>query len=263
MHPHRAHPEGMYYFVFGGLFVVGLYLFLKGFRVYWKFRVLEDVPLTAIRGVAMGFVRVRGRATGEEVLTSPVSNLPCYYYNLHVEKWMVDKSENRGHWVPWRRDSDAVPFYLEDETGKVLVYPRGAELDLARSARTVIDGELPEKLGGRTSSEPSDPNLELLRGMAAIGTPREAGRYLLTEHAIFAGADYDLAGTCFPNPLFKADSDRNMIKKGKTDATFVISDRQSADVTRHLDLVAMLHIYGGALLAVVSASLIVVLAWTT
>ena len=257
----------MFYFVFAGLFVVGLYLFLKGFRVYWKFRVLDNVPLTAIRGLAMGFVRVRGRATGDEVLNSPVTNQPCYYYKLQVEKWNIDKSENKGWWAPWRRESDAVPFYLEDETGKVLVYPRGAELDLARSARTVIDGELPEKLGGRMSSEAmadaSDANLELLRGMAMLGSHSEAGRYLLTEHAIFAGADYDLAGSCFSNPLSKGEGDRNLVKKGTADATFVISDRQSDDVTRRLDLLAVLHIYGGALLAVVSASLIVVLAWAT
>lgn len=264
---HTAHPELIFYVLLGGTLAVGLYYFFKGFRVYWKFRLLENVPLIAIRGVAMGFVRVRGRASGEEVLTSPVSNQPCYYYKLLVEKFTKDK-DNREWWVVWRNDSDAVPFYLEDETGKVLIYPRGAELDLSRSARVLVAGELPDKLGGRIEpasvEEARDPELNLYRAMATLGAGGpEVGRYRLTEHAIFSGADYDLAGTCFPNPLSKGDGDRKMIKKGKTDETFVISDRSSAGVTQRLDLVATLHIYGGALLAVVSAALITLVAWRT
>lgn len=253
----------MFYFVLAGLFVTGLYLFIKGFLVYWEFRVLQNIPLRAIRSVAMGLVRVRGRATGEESLTSPVSHQPCYYYNMVVEKWSKD-AHDRECWVPWMRDSDAVPFCLEDETGKVLVYARGAELDLARKIQTVMVGELPETLGGRSarSSEAPTPELELVRSMALIGSKREVGRYRLTEHCILDGLPYEVTGTCAQNPVPKGESDRNMIKKGKTDSTFVISDRESGEVERYLDLRALAYIFGGAVLAVASAALAVLLVWT-
>ncbi|HLW80276.1 MAG TPA: GIDE domain-containing protein [Terriglobia bacterium] len=263
MRPHspHAHPELIFYVVFSMLFAAGIYLFIKGFRVYWEFRLLRNIPLTAIRGVAMGLVRVRGRATGDETLTSPVSHQPCYYYRLVVEKWAKD-AHDREWWALWMRDSDAVPFYLEDETGKVLVYARGAELDLTRNIQTVIVGELPENLGGRSSEAPT-PDQELIRSMALIGSPRDVGRYRLTEHCILGGVPYDVTGTCAANPVPKGESDSNMIKKGLRDATFVISDRTSAGVEMRLDLRAIACIYGGAVLAVVSAVLTVLLAWNS
>src|SRR2546430_16643446 len=43
-------------------FGAGLYSFLKGFRIYREYRILEDTPEVPIRGVAMGLIHVRGQA---------------------------------------------------------------------------------------------------------------------------------------------------------------------------------------------------------
>jgi hypothetical protein len=276
MRPPQEHLERLFYVLFAGMFGGGIYAFIRGFRVYWEFRVLENIPLTPIRGLAMGLVRVRGRAAGDEWLTSPVSNQPCYYYKVVVEKWERDPQNKAFYWAPWTKDSDAVRFYLSDETGRVSVYPRGAELDLDQTVRTVINGELPSALTSASARregpavEPAtsnpvatDANVELLRSMALVGSRPEVGRYRLTEHCILPEVWYDVTGTCVQNSLAKDVSDRNMIKKGTREPTFVISDKESREVEKRLDRRAVAYIFGGAFLAVASAALILLLAWTS
>ncbi len=279
MRPPEQHPERLlylFYLSFAAMFGSGIFLFLKGFRVYWQFRVLENIPLTAIRGLAMGLVRVCGRATGDEWLTSPVTRQPCYFYKVVVERWETS-GRKEAYWVPWRKDSDSVRFYLEDQTGKVLVYARGAELDLAQTVRTVIDGELPETLmsgsvrcvGPTEAAESSPgepeatPDLELVRSMALAGRKPEVGRYRLTEYCILPEVWYDVTGTCVQNSVARDESDRNLIKKGTKDPTFVISDKESREVEKRLDRRAVAYIFGGALLAAASAALILIVAWTS
>jgi hypothetical protein len=283
IHP-PLHPEPISYILFVALFGLGAYLFAKGFRVYWKFRVLENLPLSPLRSVAMGLVRVRGRATGDEVLTSPVTQQPCYYYKMMIDKWETD-ARNRSYWMLYRRDSDAVQFYLEDETGRATVYPRGAELDLMRTAQTIFVGQLPETLMSssmRLTELPDSDNPpvvdaataaaaakeeaveELARSMAMIGaTPAQGGRFRLRESCILPGVSYDVTGTCVQNPLAKDPGDRNLIKKGTNDPTFMISDKPSQMVEWRLDLRALAHIFGGAFLMILSAGLALLMYATT
>src|SRR5690348_3073485 len=114
---------------FGG----GLFSFLRGFKVYREFRVIEDTPQMPIRSIAMGLVNVRGKAQGEEKILSPVTHSSCYFYKVDIEKW---KEEQRSAgWHHYRTDMDGVKFYLEDPSGKVLVDARGAELDLMKTCQ--------------------------------------------------------------------------------------------------------------------------------
>jgi len=284
LHPPLLHPEPISYVLFVVLFGLGAYLFAKGFRVYWKFRVLANLPVSALRGVAMGLVRVRGRAAGDEVLTSPVTQQPCYYFKLTIDKWETD-GRNREYWMPYRKESDAVQFYLEDETGRATVYPRGAELDLMRTAQTVFAGQLPETLmpSSIRLSELTDSAhapmvdaataaaaakehavADLARSMAMIGaTPAQGGRFLIRESCILPGVSYDVTGTCVQNPLSKDPGDRNLIKKGTNDPTFMISDKPSQAVEWRLDLRAIAYIFGGAFLMVLSAGLALLMYTTT
>jgi len=284
IHPPLLHPEPISYVLFVVLFGVGAYLFAKGFRVYWKFRVLENLPLSPVRAVAMGLVRVRGRAAGDEVLTSPVTQQPCYYYKLMIDKWETD-ARNKSYWMLYRRDSDAVQFYLEDETGRMTVYPRGAELDLMRTAQTMFVGQLPETLMSSSMrlSELTDSAhapmvdaataaaaakeeavADLARSMAMIGAaPPPAGRFRLRESCILPGVSYDVTGTCVQNPLAKDVGDRNLIKKGTNDPTFMISDKPSQEVERRVDRRALAYIFGGAFLMVLSAGLALLMYTTT
>src|SRR5438093_5341343 len=117
-------------------FGTGLYSFLKGFRIYREYRILEDTPEAPVRAIAMGLVHVRGRAAGEERLTSPLTRTPCYFYKVDIEKW--ERDQNRSRWRHYTTDVRGLRFYVEDTTGKVLVDPNGAECDLVRRGQRVI-----------------------------------------------------------------------------------------------------------------------------
>jgi hypothetical protein len=110
-------------------FILGLYWFFKGFGIFREYKVLADTPLVPIRSVAMGRVQVHGRAIGEKMLLSPVSNQACFLYQVQIDRLLAQR-QSHGGWDPFLTDMGSVRFYLEDDTGKVLVEPRGAELDL-------------------------------------------------------------------------------------------------------------------------------------
>jgi hypothetical protein len=87
-------------------------------------RRVENTPTSKTRSVAMGLAEVQGRARRKYALVSPEGQAPCVYYRLR--RYRRD-SKNR-----WRlagsSDSSHVPFYLEDETGRLLIAPDGANI---------------------------------------------------------------------------------------------------------------------------------------
>lgn len=132
-----GHEDNFYaLLVFG--FGAGLLSFFRGFRTYRKYRILEDTPEAPIRSIPMGLVQIHGKAMGEQQILSPVTHTPCFLYKVDIEKWKEDR--NRGHWSKYRTDIQGVRFYLQDDSGKVLVDGRQAELDLAPVLRCEARG---------------------------------------------------------------------------------------------------------------------------
>ncbi|HTS71066.1 MAG TPA: GIDE domain-containing protein [Terriglobia bacterium] len=113
------------------LVVFGVILFIVGFMKYREYRVLADTPRVSIRSAPMGLVHVSGTSTGGEPLASPLTQVACYYYEVRVEKKV--KKDDKEEWEETHREKAEVPFYLQDDTGKVLVNPQQAEYNLPRS----------------------------------------------------------------------------------------------------------------------------------
>jgi hypothetical protein len=115
-------------------------LIVFGFMVLRRKRLLENVPTSRIRSVAMGFAELAGRAKNRTPLVAPFSGIPCVYYRYLVEE---ERQRSRGgrEWATVDRGESSDPFYLQDETGALLVDPSGAETVLQRSYRRVERGE--------------------------------------------------------------------------------------------------------------------------
>lgn len=111
--------------------VVGLLLFVFGFVKFRQYRVLADTPVIPIRSVAMGLSHVTGTSAGGTPLVSPLTQVPCYYYEVQVERQV--KRDNQETWERTHHDRSETPFYLQDATGTLLVYPQQAEYNLPRS----------------------------------------------------------------------------------------------------------------------------------
>ncbi|HET7206232.1 MAG TPA: hypothetical protein VFI95_06595 [Terriglobales bacterium] len=132
--------------------IVGLWTFIKGFRVYREYKVVEDTPEIHIRSVPMGLVRVRGKAALDQPILSPLSKTPCCFYKVEIEHWKTEKGS--GSWSHLRTDTDGAKFYLCDDTGKLVVDAQRAELDLPQTAQRVVDSQKPSSgMPGATDSE--------------------------------------------------------------------------------------------------------------
>ncbi len=108
--------------------IAGLYWFYSGFRLLQRKRLILNTPASKIRSASMGLVEISGLATGPYVMTSPLKQVECYYYQSTA--WEMRRRGKNNEWVKVAEENLQVPFYLDDSTDKVLVDPRGADLDL-------------------------------------------------------------------------------------------------------------------------------------
>ncbi len=280
--------------------VIGVILFVVGFFKYREYRVLADTPQIPIRSVAMGLAHVAGTSTGGQPLTSPLTQVPCYYYEVKVEKKV--KRDNRETWEETHKERVEVPFYVQDETGYILVNPERAEYNLPQ----VFSGELrpPALLSFGHAPRKVDPSLgvpaptdEHLRaylngqfsqartalqgfnipgakmmdkGLAiaqkmqmlgvSIGTDgisMDFGNhaYRFTEYCLPAGRLTHVLGTCTENPNPANENDRNLIKKGENEKTYLISTKSEKKLENSLRLQALVMIFLGAALILAGAAL--------
>ena len=149
-----ANDDGKLYFYCTLGFGAGIWIFFKGFREFRKYRVLADTPEIPIRSMPMGLVEIHGQAVkAADLLSSPVTRTACCLFKVDIEMWKRNEKGSGGHWVHHRTDIQGAPFYLQDASGKVLVEPRDAELDLTQNARCEAGSGHGGLTGGASDNE--------------------------------------------------------------------------------------------------------------
>jgi len=79
----------------------------------------------------MGLVEVCGTVEASIELYSPLSNMPCVLFHYKIEEYR--RSGKHGYWATIDYgNSFECPFWLDDGTGKVLVYPACKGLGLTQ-----------------------------------------------------------------------------------------------------------------------------------
>lgn len=111
-------------------FVLGIEMFFNGFRVLRRKWLIENTPTSTVRGAAIGQVEVCGKIAGPYTLISPLSVLDCYFYKAMA--WQSEGSGERREWKSAGEEVLCAPFFVEDDTGRMLVDPRGAEIDVPK-----------------------------------------------------------------------------------------------------------------------------------
>src|SRR5882762_2510619 len=113
----------------------GIYLFLRGFRMLQHKRLILNTPLSKIRSASMGLVEVSGMAKGPQTIRAGITGEPCYYYRARA--WQESDFGNKGGWEQVADETVGVPFFMDDGTGKMLVYPQGARPTLEENSKWV------------------------------------------------------------------------------------------------------------------------------
>lgn len=106
----------------------GVYWFARGFRLLQRKRLVLNTPTSKIHSAAMGLVELSGLAASPYIMLSPLKRTECYYYRSVA--WQLKQQGKSSEWVKVAEETLHVPFYVDDGSGKVLVDPRGAEMDL-------------------------------------------------------------------------------------------------------------------------------------
>jgi hypothetical protein len=106
---------------------LGVYAFVHGLRTLQRKRLILNAPASKIRNATTGLVEVSGLATGPHVITSPLKQIECYYYRTIAWQW---KKSSDSEWEKIADETLHIPFYVDDSTGKLLIDPTGAVMDL-------------------------------------------------------------------------------------------------------------------------------------
>jgi len=128
----------------------GAGLFGHGFALWRRRRRIEDTPTSKVRSLSLGRVELAGRARGRSPLRAPITGAPCVFFRFRVEEERRSGKSRTWHTVA-SGASEAVPFELEDETGRILLDPRGAQLELEpqlRETDPAVTPALREIIGG-------------------------------------------------------------------------------------------------------------------
>ena len=210
------------------ILIIGIFFLIFGLISFKEKRLIENIPTSNIRSIAMGLVEIFGKVVPitDNILKSPFSEKDCVYYKYRVEE--LRSSGKNTHWVTIDKGERHSLFNLEDETGSVLVDPKGAKIDIP------IDNKYNSSLG----KDPPEAAKRFLatrniRWEGFIFGINKTMRY--SEYFIAPGDKLYIMGTAGDNPYVKEASAEKgvediMIKKGKFEKFYYISDRQEEAV---------------------------------
>ena len=117
----------------------GGFLIRYGFRQLRKKNLIENIPSSPIRSVAMGLAEIKGHSPATAAMTAPLSGNPCHYFRYRVEEER-NRGKNR-EWVTVDQGESNAPFSVEDPTARILVNPDGADILLQRDYERIDRGE--------------------------------------------------------------------------------------------------------------------------
>jgi hypothetical protein len=224
--------------------IVGIILVFFGFKWFKRKKLIEDIPTSKIRSLAMGLSEINGRVIkGAEILKGPLTQKDCVYYKYTVEEYRGGK---HSHWVTIESAEKGVHFFLQDETGAVLVDPQKAEI------------EVPMDLMTYNKPDFFHLSVNILPGVGfSIGEPRR--RY--TEWNIEPNDILYILGTAGDNPFIEeGTADKSvmdvMIQKGDSD--YYISNTSEKSLLLLLTLKSLAGIFGGCAMMLGGLALILI-----
>lgn len=236
-----ASGEGFIYVVAG--FFAGIFFFVVGLKSFMRKRLIENIPTSKVRSIAMGLAEIYGDVVASEgrILRSPFTGRECVYYMFKIEQWVQTK--NGGHWRTVRKGERGEHFFIKDDSGFILVDPKGAQVDI-KTDNMMTSGAIGNPTPAMTSF------LESISFSYKGLLFNKSLRY--TEQFISPGDRCYVMGTVGDNPFVdeataKQGAEDAMMQKG--DSVYYISDRPEKDILKSLGRKAILGTIGGPLLS--------------
>jgi hypothetical protein len=228
-----AAGDGIGYVVIG--YIASVVLVWVGVSSYKLKRLIEDIPTSKVRSIAMGLVELYGGVapSKEGVVTAPLSGKDCVHYSYTVQEYRQQGKNSR--WVTIKSGAKSLHFFLKDDTGQVLVDLKGANIDVPNTFQ----------LESGTFKDPPAVIQKFLKseGIAFEGWLGINKKMKYTESAIAPKDKLYVIGTAGDNPFIKAaakNEENIMIQKGDN-KFYYISNKAEKDVLSSMAFKA----YGG------------------
>jgi len=175
--------------IFFWLMVAGIAAFFMGFKWLRFRRRILDTPFSKMGSASMGLVEVSGKASGPRTIPAGLTGAPCFYYRAMA--WQRMKSGKQLNWQQVADESMAVPFFVEDGTGRLHVRPEGAEMEVLQTLKKDYDAHLYR--GREAWPEP-------MRSFLARNAVDDSKDVRLEEHCIRPQETLFVIGTLGENP---------------------------------------------------------------
>lgn len=265
-------------FLFGG----GLFAIYWGWTRYRRYTLIRDTPTANVRSMAVGRVELEGTArVAERSLEAPFTDDPCLFADWQIEEYRYDPDDKDHDWVTIASGTRAVPFFLEDDTGRVLVNADGdADFDLSGDHQRTITvggtGSPPPAVDDFIHTPRDDTDLtgilgESVGGIAEaftddgrIGDSSNRRRY--TQNILPVDETVYVFGSAQPVPVEavpdrEAGANEDLLAVETDDETglFLISDRGEDRLKDHYSTMAPVAIVGGLVASAIG--LYAILSW--
>ena len=93
-------------------------------------RLIEDTPTAKIRSAPQGYVEIEGlgKLMDGPPIIARLSGLPCVWYRYKIEEYVATGKGNEHRWETIDKGESTETFWLQDNTGRVVIDPEGAEV---------------------------------------------------------------------------------------------------------------------------------------
>ncbi len=203
---------------------------------------IEDIPTSKIRSLAMGLVEVFGEVVGAggKTYKGPFSGKDCVYCFWGIEEHY--RTRKNSDWYPVKGGHYlADHFFIKDDTGIVLVDPKGAAMSTSSFETETLSPEIIDFIErqGVSITHPDGKTKKI----------RVLESYIATSDKVY------VMGTAGNNPFVKDGAALTneagiMIQKGKS--FYCISNNTEKGVLKMFKWKIIIGLFGGSLLIITS-----------
>jgi hypothetical protein len=215
-------------------------VFFQGWQWHRQKRMIENIPTSKVRSLAIGLVEIYGEALSEHrTLKSPITGQDCIYYKYIVQQ--CDGQPEKGVIVEGK---ERTRFFIKDSTGKVLVDPKDAVVDISITY---------EYITKRGEDIPENIRQFLVEHVDAACTASTFKRVRYREYVIKLKDMVYVMGTAQENPDIQQttaqyNTENLIIQKGSS-KYFYISNTSEYKILEELKRKVWIGVIGGAALA--------------
>lgn len=205
------------------LLLVGVVCLYMGIQRHSLYQKIKNTPTSKVRSAAVGFVELFGKAKCEKDTLSPLSKAKCVFWQVTGEYYYQTRKSSG--WRQFYKAESGIPFYLEDNTGKMLVDPAGGQVEISHDFQVKGHMKGLNLFGLELRKKMSDKILDWIKSDPKIKSKFEhhSGRKLrITEYYIAEGDPLYVIGKATPTKEGSAVAHENlMVKKGPLNILYI------------------------------------------